>query len=183
MWATQSEANLNGYYLLRATIDDLSQATVISPLIPATNTSQQQVYLFTDKNIYEEGMYYYWLEIQDYNAHSSYYGSRYIYFEGTPNSAMEYKLITGIRSIYPNPFNPSTTISYELNKKAEVKIEIYNNRGQVIQTFALGQKDKGRYKLIWEGKDKNNSNCGCGIYFIRMLVDRESYMQKVTLLK
>jgi len=183
LWATQSETNVNGYYLLRATIDDLSQATVISPLIQATNTSQQQVYLFTDKDIYVAGMYYYWLEIQDYNASNSYYGSRCIYFEGAHNSTPAYQLITGIRSIYPNPFNPSTTIGYELSKKAEVKIEIYNDRGQRIQTFTLGQKDKGRYKLIWEGKDKNNSNCGSGIYFIKMLVDKESYMQKVTLLK
>jgi hypothetical protein len=183
MWSTQSETGLNGYYLLRATIADISQAIVISPLIQATNTSQQQVYLFTDQDVYETAIYYYWLEAQDYNGNITCFGPRSIYFYGAHNNTPEYQLITGIRSIYPNPFNPSTTINYELSKAAEVKIEIYNNRGQLVRTFTLGPKDKGRYKLYWEGKDNNYCDCGCGIYFIRMQADKENYIQKVILLK
>ena len=84
---------------------------------------------------------------------------------------------------YPNPFNPSTTINYELSKTAEVKIEIYNIRGQLVRSYALGKKERGRYKLLWEGDDNNRHSCGTGMYFIRMQADKENFIKKVTLLK
>jgi len=183
MWVTQSETEVNGYYIYRANADTLHQAIVISPLVRATNTSHQQVYLYTDKEIYQSGTYYYWLETQDINGVSSFYGSLSINYNNGNNSTPEIPLVTGIRSIYPNPFNPSTTISYELSKTAEVKIEIYNIRGQLVRSYALGQKERGRYKLLWEGDDNNRNSCGTGMYFIRMQADKENSIRKVTLLK
>jgi len=174
---------VNGYYIYRANADTLHQAIVISPLVRATNTSHQQVYLYTDKEIYQSGTYYYWLETQDINGVSSFYGSLSINYNNGNNGTPEIPLVTGIRSIYPNPFNPSTTISYELSKTAEVKIEIYNIRGQLVRSYALGQKERGRYKLLWEGDDNNRNSCGTGMYFIRMQADKENSIRKVTLLK
>jgi len=89
----------------------------------------------------------------------------------------------GIRSIYPNPFNPLTTIDYEISKPADVKIEIYNNRGQLVRSFALGYKKQGSYKLTWEGEDNNGCLCSSGIYYIRMQAGKENYTKKAVLLK
>ena len=89
----------------------------------------------------------------------------------------------GIRSIYPNPFNPLTTIDYEISMPADVKIEVYNNRGQLVRNFILGYKEQGSYKLTWEGEDNNGCLCSTGIYYIRMQAGKEIYIKKAVLLK
>jgi len=88
-----------------------------------------------------------------------------------------------IRSIYPNPFNPLTTIDYEISMPANVKIEVYNNRGQLVRNFILGYKEQGNYKLTWEGEDNNGCLCSTGIYYIRMQAGKEIYTKKAVLLK
>ena len=184
MWVTQSETGVNGYYVNRATVNDLSAAVRISSLIQASNTSQQQVYVYNDNELYEPGTYYYWLEIQDIDGVVSYYGSRSVTFGGNGNNGTpEIPLVTGIRSIYPNPFNPSATIMYELDQPANVNIEIYNNRGQIVRSFNLGQQEKNRYKLLWDGTDNSGSACGTGIYFVKMQAGKETFVKKAALIK
>ena len=184
MWATQSETGVNGYYVNRATVNDLSAAVRISSLIPASNTSQQQVYVYNDNELYEPGTYYYWLEIQDIDGVVSYYGSRSVTFGGNGNNGTpEIPLVTGIRSIYPNPFNPSATIMYELDQPANVNIDIYNNRGQIVRSFAIGQKEKGSHKLLWDGTDNSGSACGTGIHFVKMQAGKETFVKKAALVK
>jgi len=90
---------------------------------------------------------------------------------------------SGIRSIYPNPFNPLTTIDYEISMPADVIIEVYNNRGQLVRNFILGYKEQGSYKLTWEGEDNNGCLCSTGIYYIRMQAGKEIYIKKAVLLK
>ncbi|HPS61309.1 MAG TPA: FlgD immunoglobulin-like domain containing protein [Candidatus Cloacimonas sp.] len=184
MWVTQSETGVNGFYVNRAMVNDLAIAERISPLIPGSNTSHQQVYVYSDKEVYEPGTYYYWLEIQDIDGVVNYYGSRSVTFGGNGNNGTpDIPLVTGIRSIYPNPFNPSATIMYELEQPANLNIEIYNNRGQLVRSFAMGQKEKGRYKLLWDGTDNSGYSCGTGIYFIKMQVGKETFVKKAALVK
>jgi len=183
MWATQSETGLNGFYVYRGIVDDLSQAVIVSPLIQGTNTSQLHVYMFTDKEMNEPGIYYYWLEAQDYDGFVTYYGSRSIVYENGNSGTPEIPLVTGIRSLFPNPFNPVATIMYELSQPAEVKINIYNTRGQLVHNFALGQKERGSYKLLWEGDDNYGNPCGNGIYYIRMQAGKEISIKKAILMK
>ena len=184
MWVTQSETGVNGFYVNRAMVNDLAIAERISPLIPGSNTSHQQVYVYSDKEVYEPGTYYYWLEIQDIDGVVNYYGSRSVTFGGNGNNGTpDIPLVTGIRSIYPNPFNPSATIMYELEQPANLNIEIYNNRGQMVRSFAMGQKEQGRYKLLWDGTDNSGYSCGTGIYFIKMQVGKETFVKKAALIK
>ena len=184
MWATQSETGVNGFYVNRAMVNDLAIAERISPLIPGSNTSHQQVYVYSDKEVYEPGTYYYWLEIQDIDGVVNYYGSRSVTFGGNGNNGTpDIPLVTGIRSIYPNPFNPSATIMYELEQPANLNIEIYNNRGQMVRSFAMGQKEQGRYKLLWDGTDNSGYSCGTGIYFIKMQAGKEMFIIKAALVK
>jgi hypothetical protein len=184
MWVTQSETGVNGFYVNRAMVNDLAIAERISPLIPGSNTSQQQVYVFSDNEVYKPGTYYYWLEIQDIDGVVNYYGSRSVTFGGNGNNGTpDIPLVTGIRSIYPNPFNPSAKIMYELNQPANVRIDVINNRGQIVRSFELGQKEKGRFKLEWDGTDNSGNTCGTGIYFIKMQAGKEMFIIKAALVK
>ena len=90
---------------------------------------------------------------------------------------------SSISSIYPNPFKHLTTIDYKISMPVDVKIEVYNNRGQLVRNFILGYKEQGSYKLTWEGKDNNGCLCSSGIYYIRMQAGKEINIKKAVLLK
>ncbi len=64
---------------------------------------------------------------------------------------------------YPNPFNPSTTISYSLTEKSTVSLHVYNMLGQIIRNMNLGTKERGRYTCSFNGNDLSS-----GVYIVRL---------------
>ena len=75
---------------------------------------------------------------------------------------------SGIQSVYPNPFNPETIISYYLAAAAEVEINIYNVKGQKVKQLISDQRPEGQHSVTWNGTDQNNKIQSSGIYFIRL---------------
>jgi Tol biopolymer transport system component len=69
---------------------------------------------------------------------------------------------------YPDPFNPSTQIEYDLAENSEVRVGIYDILGREIITLADGIREAGRYHRTWEGMDANGSPVVSGVYFLRM---------------
>lgn len=77
--------------------------------------------------------------------------------------------INNLFNNHPNPFNPTTTISYNLtNKIHNPKIEIYNLKGQKVKSYSLKAK-KGKNSVDWSGKDKYGKAVSSGVYFYRLL--------------
>ncbi|RKY88330.1 hypothetical protein DRQ09_03040, partial [candidate division KSB1 bacterium] len=68
---------------------------------------------------------------------------------------------------YPNPFNPSTTISVELSEPMVGTLDIYNSSGQLIKTLFSGSFNAGVNSFIWDGKDSSGNVVASGIYFYR----------------
>jgi hypothetical protein len=92
-------------------------------------------------------------------------------------------LATELQPIYPNPFNPIAYIPYTLETKSEVKINIYNTRGQVVKTFDLGTQKKGHHRITWDGRDNDGNLSGNGIYYIVMKAGKERFQRKAVLMK
>ena len=69
---------------------------------------------------------------------------------------------------YPNPFNNSTSIRYEISSPGRVKIEIYNLLGQRVVTLVDEYRPIGRYATEWYGKNEDNQTVSSGIYFYTM---------------
>ena len=70
---------------------------------------------------------------------------------------------------YPNPFNPATTIRYQLPEAAEVEVLIFNTLGQKLRTLqALATQNAGYYELYWDGTDDRGSAVASGIYFYQL---------------
>lgn len=183
-WVTQTETGVSGFYVYRNSEESLATAKTVSNLIPATNTSQQQVYQFTDKELYSMGTYYYWLQISDMDGSESFYGPLALEYEGGTNPGTPtIPQITELKSIYPNPFNPSTTISYGLAEAAEVKVQIFNSRGQLVRNYNEGQKNAGNYTLIWNGTDNNGQSQATGVYFVRLQAGKKVFNSKAVLMK
>jgi len=84
---------------------------------------------------------------------------------------------------YPNPFNPTTTIAYEMASEGRVVIEIYNFRGQKIRTLVNGVRSVGSYNVVWDGHDDSGNSISSGIYFYRMTCKGYVGVKKMLLLK
>ncbi|MCB5253069.1 MAG: T9SS type A sorting domain-containing protein [Candidatus Cloacimonadaceae bacterium] len=84
---------------------------------------------------------------------------------------------------YPNPFNPSTTISYSVPTDGDVSLAIYNAKGQLVNTLVSEHKNKANYQVVWQGKDKSGNNVASGLYFTRLKSGGKSITNKMLLLK
>lgn len=91
--------------------------------------------------------------------------------------------VSGITNVYPNPFNPSTTVSYTLSKAAPVKIEIFNIKGQKVKELINEEKSAGMHTVAWDGTDKHNSGVASGVYYIRFSAPEHSQTRKITMIK
>lgn len=86
-------------------------------------------------------------------------------------------------SIYPNPFNPSTTIKFCLAEPADIKLEIYNQRGQLVKCLTQGKADSGISSIIWNGTDRHNRKVASGLYYSKLSYNGKSVLKKMILMK
>lgn len=176
-WTTASESNMLGYYIYRNTVDDFSTALLISELIPSTNSSSMQVYTYTDHEVQPGFTYFYWLTAVEYNAFSYLHGPVMVSFNSSdPIPGVPLK--TGLKSMYPNPFNPVLNIEYALEKDSDVSVTIYNLKGQSVQNWRVARQDKGTYKLVWESEHQPS-----GVYLVRFTAGVTREYRKITLSK
>jgi len=86
-------------------------------------------------------------------------------------------------SNYPNPFNPSTTISFTLPREADVVLDVYNIKGQKVRTLLDGACSGGYHQVVWNGDDSAGRSVGSGVYFYRMVSGGFTEVKKMLLLK
>jgi len=86
--------------------------------------------------------------------------------------------VTAEFSAFPNPFNNSTLLSFDLRKTSNVKVEIYDMLGRRIATIADGVYDSGNHSVIW-----NADNLPSGLYFCKITTGDSAQTQKITLLR
>ena len=86
-------------------------------------------------------------------------------------------------NLYPNPFNPTLTIQYNLDSKQNVSIDIYNILGQKVNRLLNQEVSIGYHSINWNGTNDSGIALGSGIYFVKISTNDESYIRKVTLLK
>jgi hypothetical protein len=84
---------------------------------------------------------------------------------------------------YPNPFNPSTTVSFTLDRPESCTVNIYNTRGQLVRQLASGRFDTGDHSVTWDGSDDHGLPQSTGVYLIRLQAGTKTMMKRVTLLK
>lgn len=86
---------------------------------------------------------------------------------------------------FPNPFNPTTTISFALNENAEIDLSIYNIRGQKVKKLIASEiMEKGNIEVQWNGEDDSGKQVGTGVYFYKLKVNNDDIeTRKCILLK
>ncbi|MFW5628312.1 MAG: C25 family cysteine peptidase [Candidatus Cloacimonadaceae bacterium] len=113
------------------------------------------------------------------NRQASYVAAGYVGSEDNTNAPRVSQLLGN----YPNPFNPETTLMYELAKPGEVQISIYNLKGQLIRKLVDRAVNAGTHSAVWDGKDTSGNPVSSGVYFYRMKTDKSSQSKKMLLIK
>ncbi|MCF7911862.1 MAG: T9SS type A sorting domain-containing protein [Candidatus Cloacimonetes bacterium] len=84
---------------------------------------------------------------------------------------------------YPNPFNPETTITYNLSSGTTAELSIYNLKGELVRSFGKSRQEAGEHYIIWDGKDNQNHDLSSGMYLYKLNVAQDSYTRKMILIK
>lgn len=84
---------------------------------------------------------------------------------------------------YPNPFNPETTIQYQLARDGRVTLVVYGLLGQRVKVLVDDEKQAGNYTVMWNGTDESGRQAGSGVYVVQMSCDEFSQARKLLLLK
>jgi endonuclease I len=83
----------------------------------------------------------------------------------------------------PNPFNPSTLISYELAEDGPVKLEIFDVAGRLVKVLAQEIQTQGSHQLNWYGRNQDGQMAATGVYFYRLTAEGESQTRRMLLVK
>ena len=85
---------------------------------------------------------------------------------------------------YPNPFNPSNQISFQLDSPTLIILRVYDVLGrEIIRLVDEKRMEPGKHVMIWKGVDSNGRSVSNGIYFIHLSTGSQNHTQKVTLLR
>ena len=184
-WTSESETNMYGYKLYRSQ-SDLNNIEFTSALIEANNTPEAQVYSFEDYEVAVNETYNYWIEALDMDGSSIMHGPVALTIpndkpdENSPDIPDNF----GLYSNYPNPFNPTTNISFALANEGACELTIYDAKGRKIKTLFSGNIEaERRYSFIWNGDDAKGQAVASGIYFYKIISGKYIAEKKMILMK
>ncbi len=84
---------------------------------------------------------------------------------------------------YPNPFNPTTTITYQMPQAGRVSLKIYNMLGQVVRTLVDAEVAAGLHAVTWDGRDGKGDQVASGVYLYQLRVGETIMTRKMLLAK
>ncbi len=106
-----------------------------------------------------------------------------MFLNGDAESSQAPAYVFALDANYPNPFNPTTTISYSIPKDDKVVLKVYNIKGQLVKTLVNDHLEAGKHKVVWNGDNQIGKNASSGIYLYRLESGGKSKAQKMLLLK
>jgi len=86
-------------------------------------------------------------------------------------------------SNYPNPFNPTTTIGFIAPQHGNLKLSVFNIKGQKVNMLYNGLVSPGHHSVVWNGLDERGAAVSSGVYFVRVEMDGISRLHKMILVK
>ena len=92
-------------------------------------------------------------------------------------------LIYELKRNYPNPFNPQTTIPFEIAHHALVSLQIFNTTGQKIRTLLYAERAPGLHTTLWDGRDDFGFDVPSGLYVCKMATEDYSHSLKMLLVR
>lgn len=178
-WTTESEINNLGFIMERSQNDEwktIADYHTTTALKGQGNSSTETKYRYIDNSILPGAEYTYRLSDVTNDGTVNICDTVSVTLEEVPEN-------TGMAAAYPNPFNPITTINYQLAKDGMVKIVVYDMLGNKIKSLQSEKQRAGRYNVAWNGLNESGIKVPSGTYIIRMIAGGKQNIQKVMLMK
>jgi hypothetical protein len=190
-WQTESELNNLGFDVYRSESLDGTFVKVNQTRIQGAGTdATPHSYKFIDESVEVGKTYYYYIEDISYSGVRNRSNIIQVIVDATGKlkviglAPSKFALLQN----YPNPFNPETWIPYQLSRNASVAVRIYNLKGQLIRTLALGQKTAGTYlvkdrAVYWNGRDDVGEKVTSGVYFYTLQAGEFMATRRMVIIK
>jgi len=91
--------------------------------------------------------------------------------------------VTALGAPYPNPFNPSTTVSFDLAVPGRAELAVYSLDGRRVAVLASGELPAGRHTAVWDGRDERGRPAASGSYACRLWTPAGVISRRLTLVK
>ena len=167
---TESEIDNLGFHLYRSSTEEGPYDRITADLVEGAGTaSNQQTYTFSDPNVTNGITYWYKLEDVAFDGRTALHGPIAV----TPQARVQeeqqslpdqYELSVNV----PNPFNPQTTIAYQLPEASEVALIIRNVAGQTVRSLVRERQEAGSYQVVWDGVDDAGRQVAAGVYLYEL---------------
>ncbi len=157
-WETATELNNQGFDIERST--SVQSWEKIGYVPGYGTTTERKSYSFLDENV-TSGTYTYRLKQIDFDGTVSYSPEVVVEVDGTPSDF-------GLFQNFPNPFNPSTTIQFQVPQANDVSIVIYDMLGKEVKSLFTGQVQAGKHTVDWNGTNNTGAKVSSGSYIYRM---------------
>ena len=181
-WITESEKNNLGFNLDRKTpiADWIQIATYVThPALQGQGSvSHQTIYTFTDNTFQENETYDYRLSDVDYDGNVKYHNLQLM---GVSSSNFPDKFV--LYPNHPNPFNPITTLEFELPKTSFVNLMIYDIIGNIVKQLVNNDLSSGRKSVQWDATNNQGQPVSAGVYLYTIQAGDFVDAKKMILLK
>jgi hypothetical protein len=168
-WDFSADEDVLGVKILRATGENANAIDLhAAGLLPASSRN------YRDDTVEAGRTYEYTLVVKTADGEKYWSSSMQVRIPGREAALMPN---------YPNPFNPTTTIAFELPQTSAVKLAIYDPAGRHVVTLVEGARPAGLNEIQWDGTNSNGEQVSSGIYIARLQADRSVRTIKLTLLK
>ena len=176
-WSTATELNNNGFEIERALLKEKGKENLLYRTIGFVkgqgNSQEISNYSFVDK-FPEGGISYYRLKQIDFNGDTKFFGPVSVEYSGV----LDYELSQN----FPNPFNPSTKISFSIPKAGHVTLKVYNVLGIEIARLLSNYIEAGKHSVDFSTESLGNK-IGAGVYFYTLTAGNFTQTKKMIILK
>lgn len=186
IWRTSSEIENLGFILERsegqsASFTELAAYSTHAALVGQGSTTQETRYSFTDRDIELGQTYRYRLSDVSYKGVTSTHPLAIVAIPDDEQQVLHDQLTVELP--YPNPFNPITTISYQLPAPARVRLSVHDMTGRLVTTLRDRDEAAGYYDVQWNARDATGNQVSTGVYLCRLQAGDHSKTIKLMYLK
>ena len=169
LWTAKSDSPLDGYDIYRAEGESERFERINGKMIAALETAE-----YSDRTALPGSSYSYYI--------SAVSGGAEIFRSTTVKLALPPRPVTLYQN-FPNPFNPSTTISFFIPERSPVRLDIFDTGGKRVNTLLQDIKPPGRYDIEWNGINSRGNTVSSGVYFYRLTAGRKTLTRKLVLMR
>lgn len=176
-WDESPDEDFN-YFSIRRGTEPGFDASIGAEVATTTSTE------FVDADVADGQTWYYRVVAFDFNENEGEFSQEvFAVVTGIGDNTSSIPQEFALSQNFPNPFNPETTVAFDLPENSDVTLKIYNTRGQLVKTLVNENKSAGTYQVVWNSTDNFGNRVASGLYIYSIKAGNFTKTMKMTLIK